>query len=94
MVFNNFFKILNNGKYLEFVVIMLIFLKLVFDLGSYVFLIKGFCFSYLFESFWLEINVMEYKKMLVEEDLCKLYMICWECVFFGGKGRCFWCESY
>ena len=94
LAFHNLSKTLNNGKHLESFVTTPTFSKLASDLGSYVPPIKGLCLSHLFESLWSEINITHYKKSSVEEDFCKLHMTCQECVSFGGKGRCFWCESY
>ena len=69
------------------------FLNQTSNLEGFIGPIKDFCLSYFLEVLLSKFNETEFQKGSGDEDTCRVYATCQQCIFGGTSSSCFWCES-
>ena len=92
--FYNLSKMPNSGGNWDVVIITSTFLNQTSNLDGFIGPIKDFCLSYFLEVLLSAFNATEFQKGPGDEDTCRVYATCQQCVFGGtSSSSCFWCES-
>ena len=91
--FYNLSKMLNSVGNWDAEIITSIVSNQTSNLEGFIRPIKDFCLSYFLEFLWSALNATEFRTGSRDEDTCRVYAACQQCIFGETNGSCFWCES-
>jgi len=91
--FYNLSKMPNSDGNWDAAIITSTFLNQTSNLEGFIRPLKDFCLSYFLEVLWSAFNATEFQKGSGDDDTCRVYATCQQCIVGGTSSSCFWCEG-